>query len=85
MNSRENKLVKAFENLRFVIQSVFLLPLLPLLFLMMVVLDWSDKKVPSPPGTSKLRSCLFWLLFFTICGACWGFFGAWLLDRLAPR
>lgn len=84
MNS-DSKLIKAYENIRFVIQGVFILPFLPLLFLMMVVLDWSDKKVPSPSGTSKLRSCLFWLLFIIICSACWGYFGGWLLFKLRPR
>ncbi|HEX8551962.1 MAG TPA: hypothetical protein VF681_10465 [Abditibacteriaceae bacterium] len=84
MNNNESKL-NTYEKIRFAIQSLFILPFLPLLFLMMVVLDWSDKKIPSPPGTSKLRSCLFWMLFLIICVACWGYFGGWLLHKIAPR
>jgi hypothetical protein len=81
MKDKESK-PNTYEKIRFAMQSVFILPFLPFLFLMMFVLDWADKKFPSKPGTSKARSFLFWLLFILICCACWIRLSDWLLSQM---
>ena len=85
MNTNETKLAKAYELTRFVLQGIFLLPFLPLLLLMFFVMDVADSRVPSPPGTSKLRAGLFWLLMILIATAAWAWLGMLLMERLSAK